>query len=111
MGWERFVTRLVVYFSSKVGVFQWVYSLHYLRYYPVFYLSPIWTGIKTDLQSTMTYEERKKRMTKLAKQARFSRENLLFMIDSLEDKMPIEGYSTVLDWKESLGFRRYEGEN
>lgn len=47
---------------------------------------------------------------KPANKKSISREELLEIISDLENRMVIEGFSIVLDWKESLGFRRYEGE-
>jgi hypothetical protein len=38
----------------------------------------------------------------------FTREEILQAICELESKVGIESHSTVLDWKESLGFERYE---
>ena len=56
----------------------------------------------------MTYEEQKKKLETLATCEMFSRDDLLFMIDILADKIPVEGFSTVLNWKESLGFQRFD---
>ena len=47
---------------------------------------------------------------KLADKKTITRDELLEAIKELESKMVVEGYSTVLYWKESLGFKRYEGE-
>ncbi len=37
---------------------------------------------------------------------KISRKELLKMINELESQICIEGYSAVLNWKESLGFGR-----
>ena len=47
---------------------------------------------------------------KLAYKKTISRDELLKAINELKRMMCIEGFSTVLNWKESLGFERYEGE-
>lgn len=45
---------------------------------------------------------------KIAEKKTITREELLKAISELERQLPIEGYSSFLDWKESLGFGRYE---
>ncbi len=44
----------------------------------------------------------------LADKKKITREELLKAINDLESKMVIEGFSTVMKWKESLGFGRDE---
>lgn len=48
------------------------------------------------------------RNKKLADKKTITRQELLKAIEDLQRKIPIEGYSWVLDWKESLGFDRDE---
>jgi hypothetical protein len=47
-------------------------------------------------------------MKKPANKQSISRNELLKFINDLEIKICIEGFSTVLNWKESLGFGRSE---
>jgi DNA-binding Lrp family transcriptional regulator len=42
---------------------------------------------------------------------KISRKELLKMINDLESQICIEGFSTVLNWKESLGFGRNDEYN
>lgn len=64
--------------------------------------------------------DRYKKLTKLihnqdmkkkpADKKTITRQELLDIINDLKSKMCVEGYSTLLDWKVNLGFKRYEGE-
>lgn len=45
---------------------------------------------------------------KIAEKKTITREELLKAISELEIQLPLEGFSSFLDWKESLGFGRYE---
>jgi hypothetical protein len=47
-------------------------------------------------------------MKKPANKKSISRNELLKFINDLESKICIEGFSTVMNWKESLGFKRFE---
>lgn len=47
-------------------------------------------------------------MKKPANKKSISRNELLKFINDLESKICIEGFSTVMNWKESLGFERFE---
>jgi hypothetical protein len=49
-----------------------------------------------------------KKLSRNQKLAMKHRNNLLKSINDLENKICVEGFGTVLDWKESLGFSRYE---
>lgn len=45
---------------------------------------------------------------RLADKKSISREELLHAINQLESMICIEGFSTVMNWKENLGFSRYD---
>lgn len=45
---------------------------------------------------------------KIAEKKKITREEFLKAISELEEYLPVEGYSSFLDWKESLGFGRDE---
>lgn len=51
-----------------------------------------------------------KTLKKLAKQTRFSRQDLLVILNEIEYKLDGSGASRLMDVKEDLGFQRYEGE-
>jgi hypothetical protein len=47
-----------------------------------------------------------KTINKLKKQKRYSREDLLTILEIILERVPVEGFSRVLDVKEELGFKR-----
>jgi hypothetical protein len=49
-----------------------------------------------------------KTIKKLKKQKRYSREDLQTILEIILERVPVEGFSRVLDVKEELGFKGVE---